>query len=105
MALALQDMGIAARSWLGWQLPIRTDDPTAVRIVGIETAAVDARLREGHVAVVPGFQGISGTTVSRLSDVAGPIRARLRLPPLSMRIGAISIPMLTAFIPVIRASL
>ena len=26
MALALQDMGIAARSWIGWQLPIRTDD-------------------------------------------------------------------------------
>ena len=62
MALALQDMGIAARSWLAWQLPIRTDDAhSRARIVVIETAAVDARLREGQVAVVPGFQGISGT--------------------------------------------
>nr|ADI17438.1 aspartokinases [uncultured Rhodospirillales bacterium HF0070_31K06] len=62
MAMALQDMGIAARSWLAWQLPIRTDDAySRARIVVIETAAVDARLREGQVAVVPGFQGISGT--------------------------------------------
>ena len=60
MALALQDMGIAARSWIGWQLPIRTDDVhSRARIVGIETAAVEAHLREGQVAVAPGFQGIS----------------------------------------------
>ena len=60
MALALQDMGIAARSWIGWQLPIRTDDVhSRARIVGIETAAVDAHLREGQVAIAPGFQGIS----------------------------------------------
>ena len=60
MAMALQDMGIAARSWIGWQLPIRTDDVhSRARIVGIETAAVDAHLREGQVAVAPGFQGIS----------------------------------------------
>ena len=70
MALALQDMGITARSWLGWQLPIRTDDShSRARIVSIETAAVDARLREGQVAIVPGFQGISGndrvTTLGR----------------------------------------
>ena len=70
MALALQDMGIAARSWLGWQLPIRTDDAhSRARIAGIETTAVDARLREGQVAVIPGFQGISGndrvTTLGR----------------------------------------
>ena len=60
MALALQEMGVSARSWLGWQLPIRTDDAHGrARIQEIETAAVDARLKEGQVAVIPGFQGLS----------------------------------------------
>ena len=54
----------------------------------IETAAVDARLREGQVAVVPGFRDFRNRPCYDLGR-AGPIRARLRLPPLSMRIGAI----------------
>ena len=62
MALALQEMGVSARSWLGWQLPIRTDDAhSRARIMEIETDAVEERLRDGQVAVVPGFQGLSGT--------------------------------------------
>ena len=60
MALALQDMGIPARSWLGWQLPIRTDDAHGrARITGIKISAVQAQLCEGQVAVIPGFQGVS----------------------------------------------
>lgn len=60
MALALQDLGVSARSWLGWQIPIRTDAAhSRARIAGIETERIDARLRDGQVAVVPGFQGIS----------------------------------------------
>ena len=47
MALALQDMGIPARSWLGWQLPIRTDDSHGrARITGIEILAVQTQLCE-----------------------------------------------------------
>lgn len=70
MALALQEMGVSARSWLGWQLPIRTDDAhSRARIMDIETAAVEERLRDGQVAVMPGFQGLSGndrvTTLGR----------------------------------------
>ena len=59
MALALQALGIDARSWLGWQIPIRTDEVHGkARIDSIHTAEVERRLAEGQVAVVAGFQGI-----------------------------------------------
>jgi aspartate kinase len=59
MALALQAQGIEARSWLGWQVPIRTDGVHGrARIEAIETAEIECRLGEGQVAVVAGFQGI-----------------------------------------------
>ncbi|WP_293881707.1 aspartate kinase [Sphingomonas sp.] len=60
LALALQSIGVPARSWLGWQLPIRTNDAHAsARIQDIDTAALDAALASGEVAVIPGFQGVS----------------------------------------------
>ena len=60
LAIVLREMGIPARSWTSWQLPIRTDGAyTKARIQTIETAALEADLRRGCVAVVPGFQGIS----------------------------------------------
>ena len=60
MAMALQEMGVEARSWLGWQLPIRTDDShSRARIKTIDSSAVDLRLKSGEVAVMPGFQGIT----------------------------------------------
>ncbi len=60
LAIVLQEMGIAARSWTSWQLPIRTDGAyTKARIQTVETAALEADLRRGCVAVVPGFQGVS----------------------------------------------
>jgi aspartate kinase len=60
LALALQEIGIPARSWQGWQIPIRTDGVHAkARIVGIDTEELDRRLDSGEVAVVAGFQGIS----------------------------------------------
>ena len=59
MALALQDIGIDARSWLGWQIPIRTDGTHGkARIEAIETGEIERRLADGQVAVVAGFQGI-----------------------------------------------
>jgi aspartate kinase len=59
MALALQDLGVDARSWLGWQVPICTDGVHGkARIERIETAKIERRLGEGQVAVVAGFQGI-----------------------------------------------
>ncbi|TPW28647.1 aspartate kinase [Pararhizobium mangrovi] len=59
LAIALQDMSIDARSWLGWQIPIRTDaQHGAARITAIEADELDRRLSSGQVAVVAGFQGL-----------------------------------------------
>jgi aspartate kinase len=58
LALALQDLGISARSWQGWQIPIETDDAHGkARIRRIETAELDKRMSRGEVPVVSGFQG------------------------------------------------
>jgi len=60
MALRLQAMGLSARSWLGWQIPIRTNEIHGkARMEEIETAEIEKRFAEGQVAVVAGFQGIS----------------------------------------------
>ncbi len=59
LALALQDLGIPARSWFGWQVPIRTDGVHGkARIEGIDVAELDRRMKQGEVPVVAGFQGI-----------------------------------------------
>jgi len=59
MALALQEMGVAARSWQGWQIPIRTTGAHgAARIQEIDTTEMDRRFDQGLHAVVSGFQGI-----------------------------------------------
>ncbi|MEQ8733420.1 MAG: aspartate kinase [Rhodospirillaceae bacterium] len=59
LAIVLQGMGVQARSWLGWQIPIKTDSAHGkARISGIETKELVARLESGQVAVVPGFQGV-----------------------------------------------
>lgn len=59
LSLALQNLGVDARSWLGWQIPIRTDGVHGkARIEAIEVDEVSRRLARGQVAVVAGFQGI-----------------------------------------------
>ena len=59
LALALQDLGVNARSWMGWQIPIRTDAMHGkARIAEIASAELVRRMRDGQVAVVAGFQGI-----------------------------------------------
>jgi len=59
LALALQDLGIDARSWLGWQIPIQTDGMHGrARIGEIPVTELKARLGRGQVAVVAGFQGL-----------------------------------------------
>jgi aspartate kinase len=70
LALTLQAMGCKARSWLGWQLPFRTDDAHAnARIELIETNRMQAAIGAGEIAISPGFQGLSGegrvTTLGR----------------------------------------
>jgi aspartate kinase len=59
LALALQDIGISARSWLGWQIPIHTDGVHGkARILSIDTEEMEKRLARGDVCVVAGFQGL-----------------------------------------------
>ena len=71
MALRLQEMGIAARSWQGWQVPINTTSAhSSARFVSIPRDNIDAKFAEGFkVAVVAGFQGVSAegrvTTLGR----------------------------------------
>ena len=71
LALRLQEMGVPARSWQGWQVPINTTSQHgAARFVSIPRANIDAKFAEGmRVAVVAGFQGLSAegriTTLGR----------------------------------------
>ncbi|MEZ5707933.1 MAG: aspartate kinase [Blastomonas sp.] len=60
LAIALQALGAKARSWLGWQLPVRTVEAHAkARIEGIDCDALLASMQSGEIAVIPGFQGMS----------------------------------------------
>jgi aspartate kinase len=59
LSIVLQSMGLQARSWLGWQIPIMTTAAHgAARITGIEGGTIRQRLDQGEVAVIAGFQGI-----------------------------------------------
>jgi aspartate kinase len=64
LAIILEDMGVQARSWQGWQLPIVTDNAHgAARILDVNGEELIKRFREhSQVAVVSGFQGVSKDT-------------------------------------------
>jgi aspartate kinase len=68
LALALQEIGVKARSWTGWQIPIRTDNAHGkARIEKIETTALLEAMKDREVAVVAGFQGLGpGNRISTL---------------------------------------
>uniref|UniRef100_UPI003983166D aspartate kinase n=1 Tax=Sphingorhabdus sp. TaxID=1902408 RepID=UPI003983166D len=60
LAITLQALGCEARSWLGWQMPIHTDDAHAkARIGSIDTGELLASMQAGNIAVIPGFQGLT----------------------------------------------
>jgi aspartate kinase len=70
LTIALQASGVAARSWMGWQIPVQTSGTHAsARIQSIDPSALNAQLDEGGTAVVAGFQGIAQnnriTTIGR----------------------------------------
>ncbi len=59
LAIALQAIGIEARSWAGWQIPLRTDDAHgSARIHSIDASELVRHMERGQVAVVAGFQGL-----------------------------------------------
>ncbi len=59
LSMALQDLGLSARSYTGWQVPIRTDSAyTKARIKSIDTDSVERDLADGKVVIITGFQGV-----------------------------------------------
>ncbi|OHC74091.1 MAG: aspartate kinase [Rhodospirillales bacterium RIFCSPLOWO2_12_FULL_58_28] len=59
LAIALQNMGVNARSWQGWQIPIRTCGVHGkARIESVEVAELEKRMNNGEVPVITGFQGL-----------------------------------------------
>jgi aspartate kinase len=58
-AIALQNLGVDARSWMGWQIAVETDGQHGkARIASIEGEELVARMKTGQIPVVAGFQGI-----------------------------------------------
>ena len=68
LAITLNAMGIKARSWLGWQVPINTSAVHgSARIEGVPASDMKKAIESGEVAVVAGFQGVApGTRISTL---------------------------------------
>ncbi|CAM5776876.1 aspartokinase [Labrys miyagiensis] len=63
LAMVLNSMGIKARSWQGWQVPIETSNAHgSARISGIPSKNLDAGFAAGEVAVISGFQGMEPVT-------------------------------------------
>ena len=61
LALVLKDMGLSARSWQGWQIPLLTDDAHgSARIAKIDGSQLIDGLKRGEIAVAAGFQGLHG---------------------------------------------
>ncbi|GBQ29140.1 aspartate kinase [Acidiphilium acidophilum] len=59
LAIALQTLGVEARSWTGWQVPVATDGQHGkARIASIDGAELIRRMQTGQVPVIAGFQGI-----------------------------------------------
>jgi len=59
LAMTLQNMGLKARSFMGWQLLRATGVHGNARVEAVESATLDEALKAGTVAVIPGFQGVS----------------------------------------------
>jgi len=59
LAITLQGMGLNAKSYMGWQLPILTSGHAAALIEGIDSAVLERVFEEGGIAVIPGFQGVT----------------------------------------------
>jgi aspartate kinase len=59
LAITLQGMGLNAKSYMGWQLPIRASGHTSALIEGIDVGVLERVFDHGGIAVIPGFQGVT----------------------------------------------
>ncbi len=67
---ALNELGVKAKSWMSWQIPILTEgEHTNARIINMSVKKINEYISEGGVAVIPGYQGLSSsgdiTTIGR----------------------------------------
>lgn len=60
LAMTLQGMGVPARSYMGWQLPIRASGHVSALIEGIDVDVLERVFSDRGIAVIPGFQGVTG---------------------------------------------
>ena len=60
LAMTLQGMGVSARSYMGWQLPIRASGHVSALIEGIDVDVLERVFSDRGIAVIPGFQGVTG---------------------------------------------
>ena len=81
LAMTLQNMGLKARSFMGWQLVRASGVHGNARVEAVECATLDEALSGGTVAVIPGFQGVSTTAGWRRSAAADRTRRRSPSPP------------------------
>ncbi len=104
LAIALQEEGVDAISYAGWQVPIETDSAfTKARISSIDDKRVMADLDAGRVVVITGFQASIPTATSRRSAAAVPTRRPWRWPRRSRPRNASFIPTSTVCTRPIRA--
>ena len=62
LAITLQGMGVNARSYMGWQLPIRTTASHSSALIDeIDAGVLERIFGQGGIAVIPGFQGVTGS--------------------------------------------
>ncbi|HEX8363838.1 MAG TPA: aspartate kinase [Allosphingosinicella sp.] len=59
LAITLQGMGLNARSYMGWQLPIRASGHASALIDDIDAGVLERVFSSGGIAVIPGFQGVA----------------------------------------------
>ena len=59
LAITLQGMGLNAKSYMGWQLPIRASGHTSALIEGIDVEVLERVFDDDGIAVIPGFQGVT----------------------------------------------
>ena len=72
LAITLQGMGLNARSYMGWQLPIRASGHASGLIEGIDVDVLERVFDEQGIAIIPGFQGVSGEGAIANMGGAGP---------------------------------
>ena len=60
LSIALEELSLKARSWMGWQVPIVSDNTHGKAVIkDIKTSNIMGSIKKGYIAIVSGFQGIS----------------------------------------------